>query len=137
MLLGGEDDHELLAAVAVGHVALPQLVRHHAGDCPQGPVAGLVAEAVVVGLEAVEVEEGQRVAVVAASGPCVERVEVLAQPQAVAEPVSGSARASRASVALRRSSSSSRAARLACRPTTRSARISRASSWAKSTGLVR
>ena len=52
----GEDDGELLAAIAAHHVALAlQAVLQHAGDLAQGIVAGQVAEAVVVGLEVVDI----------------------------------------------------------------------------------
>ena len=58
VLLGGEaaDDDELVASVAGGDVHLPHVVGEHAGDEPDGLVAGQVAEPVVDGLDLVDVD---------------------------------------------------------------------------------
>ena len=55
----GEDQRELVAAVAEDVVALAARGHDRAGDVGQQPVAGLVAEGVVDGLEVVEVEHDQ------------------------------------------------------------------------------
>src|SRR5690606_24760378 len=57
----GQDDGELLAAVAAGHVALAlQAVVQQTGHLAQGVVAGQVAERVVVALEVVDIRQQQR-----------------------------------------------------------------------------
>ena len=56
----GEDQGELVAADASGHVAGPQRVAQLDADRPQGGVAGGVPQPVVELLEAVEVEDHQR-----------------------------------------------------------------------------
>ena len=56
----GQDEHELLAAVAADHVARPQVGADRLGDAAQDDVAGRVAVGVVDGLEVVDVDEGDR-----------------------------------------------------------------------------
>ncbi len=54
----GQQDDELLAAVAGQHVLRTQVLAHDLGEVHQGVVADLVAEAVVELLEVVDVEQG-------------------------------------------------------------------------------
>ena len=56
----GQDQHELLAAVAADHVAGPEVRGDRLGDPAQDDVARGVAVGVVDGLEVVDVDEGDR-----------------------------------------------------------------------------
>ena len=64
----GEDQHELLAAVAADHVARPQVRAERLGDAAQHDVAGGVAVGVVDGLEVVDVDERDRQRALVAAG---------------------------------------------------------------------
>ncbi len=56
----GQDQQELLAAVATGHVAGADSRREDPAQLPQERVAGLVAEGVVETLEVIQVEHDDR-----------------------------------------------------------------------------
>ena len=56
----GEQEHELVAAVAGEQAAIALGAAQPPGDAAQQPVAGAVAERVVDELEVVEVDEQQR-----------------------------------------------------------------------------
>ena len=56
----GQDQHELLAAVAADQVGRAQVGGERLGDAAQDDVAGRVAVRVVDGLEVVDVDEGDR-----------------------------------------------------------------------------
>src|SRR5690606_25962755 len=65
----GEQRHELVAAVAGGHVHRPRLLRQDRSEDAQHLVAGEVAVAVVVFLEVVEIEDdGDQLAAAAGGG---------------------------------------------------------------------
>ena len=64
----GEDQRELLAAVAAGEVDLADAAEQDLADRAQDRVAGLVAMGVVDLLEVVEVEEDERERVADAVG---------------------------------------------------------------------
>ena len=84
-LLGQEDD-ELLAAVAVDAVALAELALERLGHPAQHVVAREVTEMVVVRLEAIDVADRERVVVVAvAAGPGPEDLQVLLEAEAVGD----------------------------------------------------
>ena len=85
-VLRGQDREQLLAAVAVDGVSAPALVGERAGDGAEHLVAGQVAGGVVVGLEAVDVEQDHREAVPVALGTAGEHREVLVLAEPVAQP---------------------------------------------------
>ena len=80
-----QDQHELLAAVAVGGVAGAQLHPDGRGDRAQRLVAGDVAELVVVGLEAVDVADRDRERLPVAAGVELDVGQVLDERAAVAQ----------------------------------------------------
>ena len=73
---------ELVPAQAVRAAVRPYRSRHLLAQPREQHVSGGVAEAVVVGLEAVEVEQGEQPALGSANHP----IEVVEQHAAVAEP---------------------------------------------------
>ncbi len=78
-----EQDSELVAAEPRHAVALANALGQHVGDLDQGLVPGLVAERVVDHLEAVDVDEQHRRAVVVAADPVDRAFELVQEPAPV------------------------------------------------------
>ena len=74
-----EHEQQLLAAVSISAVTAAGVAFEQGGDLAKGEVAGLVAELVVVGLEAVEVAEHEAVGLAVALSAGGELDQVLAQ----------------------------------------------------------
>ena len=82
----GEQQGELVAAVAGEHGRRRQGLAPHLGDQAQHPVAGVVALRVVDGLEVVEVQEGRGHRLTGAGGRAHQLVQRLVEAAPVGQP---------------------------------------------------